>query len=154
MSAASDLHQQALETREPKALPLRFFADDRGWSLMNLFVGVLHGGQCNYSILYSGVYKAWHRHATQTDFWVVTQGNAKIGVYDQENQKQWTFFLGEKSPQLLIIPPGLWHGLTPTGNAPCGLLYYVDQEYDLKAPREERRPHDFFPAFRWDVEHK
>ena len=141
----------------PQAVPLKYFADDRGWSLMNLFAGVLGGGQCNYSLLYPGVFKAWHRK--QADFWVILHGMAKLGVFDESRMEEngyrgHTFVVGEKSPHALIIPPPLWHGLTCVGDAPCGLLYYVTQEYDPQSPDEERVAYDTFPAFRWEMEHK
>ncbi|MDQ2730488.1 MAG: spore coat protein [Armatimonadota bacterium] len=154
-----EAHQRALAEGRPQVVPLRYFADDRGWSLMNLFTGVLQGGQCNYSLLYPGVYKAWHRHKLQTDFWVILHGMAKLGVFDEKRRDEpgyrgETFILGEKQPAVLIVPPSLWHGLTCVGNQPCGLLYYVTHVYDPRSPDEERAGHDAFPSFQWDIEHK
>lgn len=151
--------QRAVASRRPEVVSLRHFADDRGWSLMNLFTGVLDGGQCNYSLLYPGVFKAWHRHQSQTDFWVVVHGMAKIGVFDEDRRDEagyqgHTFIAGEKNPQAIIIPPPLWHGLTCVGPEPCGLLYYVNRIYNATQPDEERIAHDAFSAFRWEVEHK
>jgi len=154
-----EAHRSALDTGQPQVVGLRYFADDRGWSLMNLFTGILNGGQCNYSLLYPGVYKAWHRHQKQTDIWVVLHGMAKIGAFDDRRRdepgyKGHTFVIGEKNPQAVIIPPPLWHGLTCVGGQSCGLLYYVTHAYNPTAPDEERALHTNFPGFSWDIEHK
>lgn len=159
LSVFAQAHEKALAERQPQVVPLSYFADDRGWSLMNLFTGVLNGGQCNYSVLYPGVFKAWHRHRLQTDFWVVLHGMAKIGVFDEDRRHEpgyrgHTITAGEKRPCAVIVPAPLWHGLTCIGGEPCGLLYYVTHAYNAESPDEERIAHDAFPSFRWDVEHK
>ena len=70
---AFELAQQELE---PLLIPASIFADDRGWSVMNLMQGVLGpAGQSNYSVMYPSVIKAWHRHTKQTDFWLCINGH-------------------------------------------------------------------------------
>lgn len=147
-------HRLALSANEPVFVPASHFADDRGWSLMNLLQGVLSPqGQINYSTMYPGVIKAWHRHQHQTDFWIGLHGHLKAGIYRESDAKTWLTTLGEKRPGVLIIPPPLWHGVATIGHEPAGLLYYVTHGYDPKAPDEERRAYDSVSGFPWAVRH-
>jgi dTDP-4-dehydrorhamnose 3,5-epimerase len=147
-------HQAALADSEPVFVPARHFADDRGWSLMNLLQGVMSPlGQVNYSVMYPGVVKAWHRHHKQTDFWLVLHGHLKMGIHRESDGKTWLAVAGEKRPGVLIIPPPLWHGGATVGSEPAGLLYYVTHAYDPKAPDEDRRPFDSLTDFPWGVRH-
>lgn len=144
----------AVRQREPVFVPATVYADDRGWSILNQLQGVLSPkGQINYSLVYPGVIKAWHRHRRQTDFWLVVQGQIKAGIYRENDGKGWLTVLGEKRPGVLIIPAGLWHGLTSLGNEAAGMVYYVSRAYDPRRPDEERRPFDWVEGFPWSVRH-
>lgn len=114
------------------------FADGRGWSLNDIY-GMVDSGkyQINYSILYPGVVKAWHRHKYQDDFFCVLNGMAQVGIYTDENGPE-KFFIGEHNPAVVHVKAGEWHGLTAVGNEPCGLLYLVTNKYDPNNPDEER----------------
>ena len=127
--------------------------DDRGFSYMDVFSDSPLVGQVNFSVVNPGVVKAWHRHARQTDWWMIVMGDAKVGLYDQDKQEATTIYMGEHNPKVIEIPPGIWHGLTPVGGRPCGILYYVTHKYDPAAPDEERAGPDAFP-FNWEIEHK
>lgn len=145
----------AKEKNEPIFSPTSVFTDDRGWSLMNQFQHVMETtGQVNYSVMYPQVVKAWHRHAKQTDFWLVLHGHLKVGVYDEDANRAWVAVIGEKRPGVMVIPPPLWHGAATVGTEPAGLLYYVTHQYDPAAPDEDRRDFDSVPGFPWEVQHK
>jgi len=147
-------HEAAKAENEPIFVPITAYADDRGWSLMNLLVGVLGPqGQINYSVQYPGAIKAWHRHDLQTDFWCCLNGHLKAGVFREEDGTQWVQVFGEKRPGMLIIPPPLWHGATVVGPTPAGLLYYVTHAYNPKKPDEHRQPHDWVEGFPWHIRH-
>src|SRR6185503_16484951 len=61
-----EAHQAAQASLEPIFVPVAPFADDRGWSLMNMLNGVMGPqGQVNFSVQYPGIVKAWHRHDKQ-----------------------------------------------------------------------------------------
>lgn len=142
-------------TLEPVFVPCATYCDDRGWSLMNLFTGVLSGqGQVNFSVQYPGVVKAWHRHDRQTDFWLCVTGHLKVGVHREKDGASWRMVVGEKQAGVVVIPPPLWHGAMAVGAAPAGLLYYVTRAFDADQPDEHRRPHDSVPGFSWAVEHR
>lgn len=147
--------EKAKATVEPVFVPVKPFADDRGWSLMNLMQGVMtHDGQINYSVMYPGVIKAWHRHHKQTDFWLCPMGHIKVGVHNEETGRTWQIVIGPMRPGILIIPPTLWHGGASVGHEPAGLLYYVTHSYDPKQPDEDRRAYDSVQGFPWQVQHK
>jgi dTDP-4-dehydrorhamnose 3,5-epimerase len=99
------------------------------------------------------VIKAWHRHRRQTDFWICIHGHVKTGIYRQSDGVAWISVTGERKPGVIVIPPGLWHGVTPVGPDPAGLLYYVTEQYDAEHPDEQRWPHDRVPDFPWKTQH-
>lgn len=145
----------AKELTEPIFVPTRYFADDRGYSLMNQMQGVCNeSGQINFSTQYPGVVKAWHRHSLQTDFWMCLVGHIKVGIYRQADGCAWSIVIGEKNPGTVIIPPPLWHGAATVGHSPAGLLYYVTHAYNPEKPDEERATPDAFAGFPWEVVHK
>lgn len=149
-----ECHEHAAAHNEPVFVDIKLFADDRGWSAMNLLSGVLRAeGQINFSMQYPGVVKAWHCHTRQTDFWMCAVGNIKAGVHRAEDATTWMTLMGEKKPGILIIPPGLWHGATAVGGEAAGLLYYVTHAYDDVKPDELRRPWDSIEGFPWGIRH-
>lgn len=154
-SPLAEAFTHALDNRQPVFVPSSVFSDDRGWSLMNQLQGVMTPeGQVNYSVMYPGVIKAWHRHQKQTDFWITLQGNVKAGVHDPESGESWLIVMGEKRPGTLIIPPPLWHGLATVGPETAGLLYYVTHAYDPAEPDEERLAYDGIDGFPWQTVHQ
>jgi dTDP-4-dehydrorhamnose 3,5-epimerase len=154
-SSIADGLKQAHEAGEPVFVPASIYADDRGWSLMNQYRGVLSAeGQVNFSVMYPGVVKAWHRHHKQTDFWMCVQGMLKAGIYRETDDQAWAIVMGEKRPGVLIIPPPLWHGAATVGPDSAGLLYYVDRAYDPRDPDEDRRAFDSVEGFPWQVQHR
>ena len=147
-------YELATERVEPVLHPVRVFADDRGWSMMNQLQDVLtSSGQINYSVQYPGVIKAWHRHHRQTDFWLCVQGMMKVGIHREEDDRAWLAVVGEMAPGLIVIPPTLWHGVATVGPERAGLLYYVTEQYNPAEPDEERRAWDAID-FPWEQVHK
>ncbi len=151
----TDAFDEAKSADEPRFVPATLFADDRGWSYMNQFLNILDSeGQINFSTMYPGVIKAWHRHHLQTDFWMVLTGHLKVGVHDADTGESWITITGEKRPGTVVIPPPLWHGAATVGPTDAGLLYYVTHQYDPQQPDEERQPYDAVADFPWAVQHK
>ena len=135
-------------------VPITPYADDRGWSLMNLLAGAMSAeGQINFSMQYPGIVKAWHRHDKQTDFWTCLVGQLKVGMFRESDGARWLAVIGEHRPAVLIIPPPLWHGAACVGPTPAGLLYYVTHTYDPVKPDEHRRPWDSIADFPWPPRH-
>lgn len=139
---------------EPVFVPVQPYTDERGWSYMNLLTSVMTPqGQLNFSAQYPGVYKAWHRHDKQTDFWMCLNGHVKAGVYREADNSAWLIVMGEKRPGVLLIPPPLWHGVAAVGTETAGLLYYVTHAYDAAKPDEYRRAWDSISGFPWGTRH-
>ena len=67
------------------------FVDSRGWSLNDVYsmfnpkLEDANNYQINYSILYPGIIKAWHRHKYQDDYFCILKGMAQVGVYTDKN---------------------------------------------------------------------
>jgi len=112
-----------------------------------------HGfGQAYITTCAAGVVKAWHRHRLQVDRWFCVSGAAKVGIWDAEAKKGQTVILTADTPQLLIIPAGLFHGFTPChGHREAAILNLPSRQYDPANPDEERVGPLAFP-FCWDVE--
>ena len=155
-----------------RVTPLNKFADSRGWSVNDIYRIVrknlsdqsprtaddpfytFQDAQINYSILYPGIIKAWHRHKNQDDYFFVLHGMAQVGVYSDEKGFE-KFFIGEHNPAVIHIEAGEWHGLTAVGTKPAGLLYLVTNQYNPIKPDEERAPFDsFVPRDWWKPENK
>lgn len=153
--SVADAFAAAKENNEPSLVPITFFADDRGWSIMNQFQGVLSAeGQINYSVMYPGIIKAWHRHEKQTDFWLCLHGHLKVGVHRESDDTRWTCVIGEKRPAVVIVPPPLWHGAATVGPEPAGLLYYVTHPYNASHPDEQRRAWNEPDDFPWTAQNR
>ncbi len=90
--------------------------------------------QGNLSFSRPGVLRGLHFHRRQSDYWVLLEGHAFVGLYDLRVDSPTRgaaagISLGaEASDRALFIPPGVAHGfLAETG---VRLLYLVDVSYD------------------------
>ena len=98
--------------------PLKIIADERGY-LMEMMRSddpfFQKFGQSYVSVAYPGVVKGWHFHKVQTDHFVIVKGMMKVVLYDQREGSPTKgvineFFMGEKNPILVTIPPGATTG--------------------------------------------
>ena len=126
---------------------LRFIPDERGHLMEILrsddeeFAGGF--GQCYITMAYPGVVKGWHYHKEQTDRFCVVAGMGKVALYDGRDDSTTKgevneFFIGEANPCLLVIPPGVVHGMKAIGRKACYLLNIPDKVYDYDKPDEYR----------------
>lgn len=134
--------------------PLTSHLDERG-RLTEIFRATedTHGfGQVYITTAAAGVIKAWHRHWMQWDRWYCVSGAAKVGLFDSATGEAQTVILCADTPQLLTIPPGVYHGFTPChGHREAAILNIPSRPYNPSAPDEERvGPHDF--SFRWEIQ--
>ncbi|MBU4311535.1 MAG: dTDP-4-dehydrorhamnose 3,5-epimerase family protein [Candidatus Omnitrophica bacterium] len=102
--------------------------------------------QVNLSISYSGIIRAWHRHARgQVDYLSVVRGSLKACAYDDREESKTKGQLNEiiltgEKLRIVRIPGFYWHGTKCIGNEHSTVLYLVTKLYDYKNPDEERRP--------------
>ena len=139
--------------------PLKVIADERGF-LMEMLRSddefYQKFGQAYLTVAYPGVVKGWHYHKVQWDHFVIVQGMMKVVLYDmRENSKTKgevnEFFMGEKNPMLLVIPPLVLHGMKGVGTTPGYMINIPTELYNYKEPDEFRvHPHDNDIPYDWD----
>lgn len=99
------------------------------------------------SRLFPGALGAWSCHAQSTDRLFVNSGNVKIVLYDARSESKShelvnEFHTGEARPLLLVIPPGVWHGLQNLGSSDALVLNFPTRAYDYEDPDHYRLPYD------------
>ncbi len=113
-------------------------------------------GQCYVTAAYPGVVKAWHYHAVQTDHFCALTGMVKVVLYDSRNDSPTKgdvneFFCGEQKRQLIVIPPGVYHGYKNIGTELSLLLNTPTEVYNYEQPDECRLdPHDGSVPYDWN----
>lgn len=131
-----------------KIKELRIIPDERGW-VMEILRGddkiFSKFGQVYLSTAYPGVVKAWHLHKKQTDNFTCIKGMMKVALYDaRKNSKTYglinEFFIGEKNPILVTVPPGIYHGFKTIGEETAYFINIPDMPYNYKNPDEYRLP--------------
>lgn len=90
---------------------------------------------------------AWHVHYTTTDRLFVNRGYLKVVLFDGREDSPThgrvnELHLGEPRPTLVVVPPGVWHGLKNVGDATASVLNIVDRAYDYEDPDHWRVPAD------------
>lgn len=109
---------------------MQFHEDDRAQRLFDIFPEV--NGQINISHVNSTDHiVAWHKHKIQTDYWFCVKGSFKVGL--AEPQEDGTYkvrweYISDKSPRIIEIPPGVYHGYRALQGESI-ILYYLDQKY-------------------------
>ncbi len=102
-------------------------------------------GQVYLSVGYPGVVKGWHYHKKQTDHFTFVKGMAKVVLFDRRDGSPTRgevneFFMGEQNPILLVIPPGVLHGMKGIGTGPAYLVNVPTEHYVYAEPDEFRVP--------------
>ncbi|MES2934395.1 MAG: dTDP-4-dehydrorhamnose 3,5-epimerase [Pseudomonadota bacterium] len=86
-----------------------------------------------------GGLSAWHAHGLTTDRLFVGEGTLKIVLYDGRQdsvsyRKINVFRCSHVRPMLIVIPPGVWHGVHNIGADTATLINMVDRAYDYSNP--------------------
>ena len=135
-------------------LPLRYFADERGWFLEVRRASRLPRPtvQTNVSFSRKGVIRGLHYHERgQDDLFTCLTGMARVVVLDRETGDVFTEDVGEENPVAIYVPGYLAHGF----EALTDLLfcYHVTEEYDPADPDEHGIPwHDERVRHLWSTE--
>jgi len=133
-----------------KVKKLNPIPDERGWLMEILRCDdeiFEKFGQIYITTAYPGVVKAWHYHKLQTDNFTCIKGMMKVALYDaRENSKTYReineFFIGEKNPLLIKVPPMVYHGFKAIGDETAYFLNIPTLPYNRKEPDEYRLPPD------------
>lgn len=94
-----------------------------------------------------GSISAWHVHRLATDRVFVSQGLIRIVLYDARTdsptyERMNEFRFGVMRPALVIVPPGVWHGVQNISNSAAVMLNLVDHAYRYDDPDHWRLPVD------------
>lgn len=109
------------------------------------------------SRLYPGALGAWSCHQRTTDRLFVNQGHLKLVLYDAREDSATRGSLmelhaGDARPSLVVVPPGVWHGLQNLGNTDALILNCPSAAYDYKDPDHYRLPYDSAEIpYAWNV---
>jgi len=104
-------------------------------------------GQVYVTTAYPGVTKAWHMHKKQTDNFTCIHGMMKVALYDaREDSPTYgelnEFFVGEKNPLLISVPPFVYHGFKGIGTETAYFISVPTLPYNYDEPDEFRLPPD------------
>ena len=137
---------------------LRIIPDERG-SLMEILRSDDEGfekfGQVYMTSAYPGVTKAWHYHKVQSDNFAVVKGMMKVALYDPREGSPTRgevneFFMGERNPILLTIPPGVYHGFKCVSDEEAIVVNTPTEVYNYGEPDEYRLdPHGSDIPYDW-----
>jgi dTDP-4-dehydrorhamnose 3,5-epimerase len=94
-----------------------------------------------------GALSAWHVHAHTTDRLFCAFGRIKVVLYDarmtaSSHRSVCEFRMGSERPGILVVPPGIFHGVQNIGSTKALLLNVVDDAYDYEDPDHYRVPQD------------
>jgi dTDP-4-dehydrorhamnose 3,5-epimerase len=118
-------------------IPLRRFADERGWFMELMRSSLLPKPvrQSNVSFSRKGVIRGLHFHERgQDDLFVCVQGTARVVVLDRDSGESFTEDIGDENPVAIYVPGTLAHGYEALTD--CVFLYHVTEEYDPDDPDE------------------
>lgn len=133
-----------------KTKKLRVIPDERGW-LMEILRNddeIYHEfGQVYITTAYPEVVKAWHMHKKQTDNFTCIHGMMKVALYDARTDSPTykelnEFFIGEKNPMLISVPPYVYHGFKGIGTETAYFISVPTLAYNYDEPDEYRLPAD------------
>ena len=107
-------------------------------------------GQINVSRVNSTKHVvAWHKHKKQTDYWFCAKGSFKVGLCYPDGKVEFKY-LSDKNPNVLEIPPGVWHGYKALQPESI-MMYYLNEKYDTK-DEWKTKPGSFGES--WETEDK
>ena len=137
---------------------LSMMADERGrlMEILRSDDGLLEKfGQVYITTAYPEVVKAWHFHRKQTDHFCCVRGMMKLALYDAREGSPTKglvneFFLGDYSPLLVQIPPGVYHGFKTISEIEAIVVNTVTEAYNAADPDEFRAdPHTSDIPYEW-----
>ena len=141
-----------------KIKKLRVIPDERG-RLMEILRAddelFSEFGQVYVTTTYPNVVKAWHKHLKQSDNIVCVKGMIKLALYDPREDSPTfkevdQFYLGVHNPQLVHIPPNIYHGWMCVSDEEAMIVNIPTEVYDYENPDEQRLdPHENDIPYDW-----
>lgn len=104
-----------------------------------------------------GTIRAFHKHKILWDWFFISHGSAKFALVDDRKDSPTykeinTFILSERKPQLLVVPPGIYHGWMSLEDD-TQMVSTASEVYNRENPDEERVPYDSF-GYDWSIKFK
>jgi dTDP-4-dehydrorhamnose 3,5-epimerase len=129
---------------------LKVVPDERGWLMEILRCDdeiFSKFGQVYLTTAYPEVVKAWHYHKKQTDNFTCIKGMMKVALYDGRADSKThgevnEFFVGDKNPLLISVPPMVYHGFKAVVDETAYFLSIPTLPYNYGEPDEFRLPPD------------
>ena len=97
--------------------------------------------------LRGGAISAWHQHRERWDYVFVVGGHLRVVLYDPREGSPTRgqvdiFHLSPARPQLLAVPPEVWHGVQNLSGDVSSFVNLFNRPYDYDDPDEWRLPPD------------
>ena len=97
--------------------------------------------------LFPAAVSAWHAHQFSTDRLFAGYGLMKVVLFDARTASPThklvnEFRVGLVRPTLIVVPPGVWHGVQNISKEPGSLINLVDRAYAYEDPDHWRLPAD------------
>ena len=104
-------------------------------------------GQVFQRTLEPGAVSGWHVHRMTTDRLFCAVGRVQLALFDarvgsRTHGATARLRFGRERPGMVVVPPGIWHGVRNVGAEPALLLNVVDRAYDYEDPDHYRLPAD------------
>ena len=118
-------------------IPLRRFADERGWFSELARASRLPKPIRQANLVHSrrGVIRALHYHERgQDDLFVCVHGMVRVVVLDRSSGETFTEDIGDENPVAIYVPGHHAHGYEALTD--CLFCYLVTEEYDPSDPDE------------------
>lgn len=128
-------------------IDLKMYKDKRGYVLPIFSLESPRVLQCSYSRTRPDAARdidTWHVHKIQTDRFVVLTSCVIFGLSDGKRTER--VMMGSPVPEILVIPPGIYHCYRPRYRDYIGVLNFPTEIYD---PDDEGR----IPFSELSVEH-
>jgi len=105
----------------------------------------VHLDQVFHVLLTGHSVSAWHVHEQTTDRLFVANGHVRVVLYDTRSESPsyghiLELLLSEHRPQLVVVPPGIWHGVENVSHVPALIVNMPDRAYDYESPDHWRLP--------------
>jgi dTDP-4-dehydrorhamnose 3,5-epimerase len=111
--------------------------------------GVVQGEvqQAIHVALRGNALSAWHQHHHRWDYLFVVTGHLRLVLHDPRADSPTkgqvdVFHLSPARPQLLAVPPWVWHGVQNLSNETSCFVNLFNLPYDYTDPDEWRLPPD------------
>jgi len=90
-------------------------------------------------VINPGAISAWHLHKETTDRLFCTHGSLFVALYDERHDSPTfgivsEYRIGTLRPTLIVVPPGVWHGVKNVGDEPAVMINMVDKAYNYEEP--------------------